>query len=325
MGDLVKFETELPADILAELDELGLGDAPDIFGPSISINRISLANNKFTFIVDGEDIGIIDEEGLPPTSLFFLPVATMPAVGRIYYSSPYDGDGEGSGPDCFSEDGKIPSPAAPAPQSDKCASCRQNAKGSASNGSAKACSYIHNVVVMAAVKDGKNLRWIEGLFKLSLKGGSLFGNTPEGFYNWRGLVAMLKQNGARLQQVLVHARFNTSKGAPPNTLMFRPLSAAPVKLISKAISLWKEMDETTREAHIRVGPVTASADAEAVQDEAPAPEPKPEPKPEPEPKKKRATRKKTAAKPKPEPEPEPVADDGDDDGLVSFDDDDIPF
>lgn len=57
---------------------------------------------------------------------------------RVYYSRPYQPDAI-SAPDCYSFDGDTPHEQSQVPQADRCAQCRFNEFGSASNGKGKGC------------------------------------------------------------------------------------------------------------------------------------------------------------------------------------------
>jgi len=131
--------------------------------------------------------------------------AFAPDVSRVFYAKAYDG--EVSAPDCWSQDGKTPSPEASNPQHNKCDGCEQNIAGSGQNNS-RACRYQqHIAVVLANDMEG-------AVLKLTVPAKSVFGK-EEG--DNRALQAYARHLGAQNidpSEVITRMKFDTKSEAP---------------------------------------------------------------------------------------------------------------
>jgi hypothetical protein len=100
--------------------------------------RVKLSSTNFV-LVDGNG----DEVPYPPAKLvpgpddnMYLPIVALAAkkkLSKTWYAGAYNKDAYGVAPDCFSNDSERPDPSVPAPQSDTCAMCPNNAWGSATD------------------------------------------------------------------------------------------------------------------------------------------------------------------------------------------------
>lgn len=122
---------------------------------------ISLRNGQFVPMMGKEAMAPL------PVPLNVIILDFQQDVGRVFYDGAYDPSKTNVTPDCWSVDGKTPDENAPKRQAPGCSTCPQNAKGSAMNGRAKACSYSRRIVVMVPGYDTP--------FMLKLGGMSLFG------------------------------------------------------------------------------------------------------------------------------------------------------
>jgi hypothetical protein len=99
----------------------------------------------------GEETLIRDERGQPRQELDVVIVGASPSISKNFYLKGYS-QGDDAAPDCFSVDGLTPDPTSPHKQANVCATCPQNAWGSAQttpNGKkAKACRDQRMVAVV---------------------------------------------------------------------------------------------------------------------------------------------------------------------------------
>jgi len=177
--------------------------------------RISIKGGVFRLMVDGNQVAAIDERFLD-----VVIVNAAPTIGRTFYMKSYDPDSP-AGPDCWSPDGEKPHATAANPQSDRCATCPQNVKGSG-QGDSRACRFSQRLaVVLANDIDGH-------VMQLQLPATSIFG----------------KEEGEN-RPLQAYARFLAAQGVSPETLVtrmkFDTKSEAP-KLHFKAMR-WLTEDE----------------------------------------------------------------------------------
>lgn len=174
-------------------------------------NRIGLRNSRFRLIVAGIEEGIIEENYL---DVIFLSAA--PAVSRVYYKDAYK-QGENTPPVCFSADGIVPHTDVKNKQSDKCATCPMNVKGSkVSDGQKyKACGYFRRVVVMLA-GDVEAKR----VFKLDVKGQGIFGDSSANAKSLNDYIKALDTRGVDAGQVVTRIKFDLDASVPK--LLFSP-------------------------------------------------------------------------------------------------------
>lgn len=176
------------------------------------INRVSLRNGKFRFNKNGVEV-IVSQK---PT-LDVVIIAANPAVSRLYYAKAFDAEAVGERPDCYSRDGKAPEADSPNKQSEVCATCKQNAVGSAINGKGRACAFKKRVVIVAPSK-------IEGdAFAVDVAAMGLFGDDKpaQRQYNLRSYIEALKANGLIVPAVVTRLSFDDDESVPK--LFFTPV------------------------------------------------------------------------------------------------------
>jgi hypothetical protein len=105
--------------------------------------RISIEGGVFRLIAGGKEIAAI-----PDRHLDVVIVAAAPNIVRTFYAGTYV-KGQASGPDCWSADGERPDASIESPQSDRCATCPNNAKGSGT-GDSRACRFSQRLAVVLA-------------------------------------------------------------------------------------------------------------------------------------------------------------------------------
>ena len=162
--------------------------------------RISIKGGVFRLYDGGKEIAAIEER--------YLDVVIVNAaddISRVFYAKSYDG--EASSPDCWSQDGKTPSPESANPQHNKCEGCKQNIAGSGQNNS-RACRFQqHIAVVLANDMEGS-------VMQLTVPAKSIFGG-EEG--DNRALQAYARHLGAQNidpSEVVTRLKFDTKVESP---------------------------------------------------------------------------------------------------------------
>ena len=240
---------------------------------------ISIKGGVFRLNEGGKEIAAIEERYLD-----VVIVNAAPDVSRVFYAKAYDG--EVSAPDCWSQDGKTPSPEASNPQHNKCDGCQQNIAGSGQNNS-RACRFQqHIAVVLANDMEG-------AVLKLTVPAKSVFGK-EEG--DNRALQAYARHLGAQNidpSEVITRMKFDTKSEAPKlffkamrwltddefPTIQEQGKTDTAVKAITMSFS---KMDSVAAPAPLKLeGKRPAPAVVE--EEEAPQPQPKDKTKPKPPP------------------------------------------
>jgi hypothetical protein len=145
---IIPANIQIPAHLAARLQQpssLAASLAAGL-GTGISVPRISIKGARFR-IVEGKTETVLDE-----IKLKTVIVGANPAVTKTYYGKAWDPNDEATGPDCYSNDGKVPAADAEKPQSDGCALCPHNQWGSkiSPNGQKiKACADQKKLAVVA--------------------------------------------------------------------------------------------------------------------------------------------------------------------------------
>lgn len=179
-------------------------------GISNSVKRISIKGGVFRLVAGGKEVAAIDERHLN-----VIIVKAAPKVSRIFYASSYDADNI-AGPDCWSNDGERPDPAAAKKQSDTCLSCAKNQAGSG-QGNSRACRYQQRLAVVLENNPSGDV------MQLTLPAASVFGK-EEG--DKRPLQAYARylavQNPpVNPEQIVTEMRFDTKAESPK--LYFKPV------------------------------------------------------------------------------------------------------
>lgn len=180
----------------------------------MAINRISLRGQKFRFNKEGVEVGISRAEFLD-----VVVVAANPHVARTFYLKKYSDDQPGTRPDCYSQDGRTPEADSPALQSQTCALCPQNVKGSAVQGDSKgkACGYGKRIIVTA------DNDIMGDAFAIDVKAQGLFGDdTPaQRQFNLKSYIEALKNNGLIVPAVVTRISFDDKSSV--SKLFFTPV------------------------------------------------------------------------------------------------------
>lgn len=206
-------------------------------------NRIGLKGSRFRLVVNGIEEGVIEENYLDTILL-----SAAPAVSRVFYEGTYKQGGDNAPPTCYSPDGIAPPLDVPQRQSDKCATCPQNVKGSkvADGQKFKACGYFRRLVLMLA-GDTEDRR----VFKLDAKSGSLWGENSATAKNLNDYIKSMESRGVDVGQVVTRITFDLESSVPK--LLFRPfryigpdeLDAVRTLVASDEVQLMATVNMTT--------------------------------------------------------------------------------
>lgn len=149
--NLVPANLSIPAHALARMQApiasgLSSAIAGGISGGS-AFPRLSIKGSRFRVVFEGT------ETVLPQIELDVVIVGANPGISKAWYEGAWSADAPTTAPDCYSLDGKVPSPSAAKPQSEACASCQWNSWGSKQNldgKDIKACPDQKRLAVIAA-------------------------------------------------------------------------------------------------------------------------------------------------------------------------------
>ncbi len=170
--------------------------------------RISIKGGVFRLLVDGKEVASIDERYLD-----VVIVNAAPKIGRTFYMKAYDGDTPAA-PDCWSADGEKPDASAVNPQSDRCATCEKNTKGSGM-GESRACRFSQRLAVVLAND-------LEGhVMQLQLPATSIFGKEEGDKRPLQAYARYIVANQASPEMMITRMQFDTKAEAPK--LFFKPV------------------------------------------------------------------------------------------------------
>ena len=245
------------------------------------INRLSLRNSKFRFVKQGVEIGVSTN----PT-LDVVIVAANPSVGRLWWEKGFENDQAGQRPDCYSRDGKAPEADAAKPQSSLCATCPQNAAGSAKNGKGKACSYKKRVIIVAPGALAGDA------YALDVGSMSMFGDDQpaQRKFSLKGYIEALKANGLIVPAVVTRLAFDDNESVPK--LDFTPvrvLTEAEFRVVEQRITdpaiieMLDDIDRKSEEGKPIGAPAQIAAPTPVQQVQQPAAQPAPVAQPAPAP------------------------------------------
>jgi len=150
-NNLIPANLSIPAHALARMQApvasgLGAAISGGISGGS-AFPRLSIKGSRFRIVFEGT------ETVLPQIELDVVIVGANPSISKAWYEGAWSADADAKAPDCYSLDGKLPSPSANNPQSEACASCQWNSWGSKQNldgKDIKACPDQKRLAVIAA-------------------------------------------------------------------------------------------------------------------------------------------------------------------------------
>lgn len=182
-------------------------------GAGTGMKRISIRGGTFRMMVDGKEVAQNEDRAMN-----VIIVAANPNVSRQYYEGTY-AEGEKVAPACWSNDGITPDTRVEEPQSDKCATCKQNIKGSG-QGESRACRYQQRLAVALENDIGG------GVYQLTLPATSIFGAAEGGKMPLQAYAKFLGGHNLPITVVVSEMRFDTNSATPKLTFKaVRPLEA----------------------------------------------------------------------------------------------------
>jgi len=175
-----------------------------------SSRRISIKGNVFRKIVNGKEVGAIEDRHM---NVIFVKMAHQPS--RTLYTGGYK-EGEKSAPTCWSNDSKTPDPEVKNPPASACEACPNSVKGSGQGGNGTACrlSWRTAVVLPNDVKGD--------VMQLVLPATSVFGKEENGKWPFREYVKMLANHNISAGRVVTKMQFDTKSPVP--RVLFSPVS-----------------------------------------------------------------------------------------------------
>lgn len=177
-------------------------------GGGQSGKRVSIKGGVFRLISDGKEVAAVEERYLD-----VVIVNAAPKISRTYYGEAFDPDNPAP-PSCWSADGDKPSPGVKEPQSQTCATCPQNIKGSG-NGESRACRFSQRLAVVLAND-------IEGdVLQLALPATSIFGKEVGEDRPLQAYSRWLVAQGIGPDMVVTRMKFDTKAESPK--LFFKPM------------------------------------------------------------------------------------------------------
>lgn len=169
--------------------------------------RISIKGGVFRLLVDGKEVAAVDERYLD-----VVIVNAAPKIGRTFYMSAYNPENP-AGPDCWSADGDKPDATAAKPQSDRCATCPQNVKGSGM-GESRACRFSQRLAVVLAND-------VEGdVMQLQVPATSIFGKEEGDKRPLQAYARYLAAQNVSPEMLVTRMQFDTKSESPK--LVFKP-------------------------------------------------------------------------------------------------------
>lgn len=175
-----------------------------------SSRRISIKGNVFRKIVNGKEVGAIEDRHM---NVIFVKMAHNPS--RTLYTGGYK-EGEKTSPTCWSNDSKTPDPEVKNPPASSCETCAFSVKGSGQGGTGTACrlSWRTAVVLPNDVKGD--------VMQLVLPATSVFGKEENGKWPFREYVKMLANHNISAGRVVTKMQFDTKSPVP--RVLFSPVS-----------------------------------------------------------------------------------------------------
>lgn len=201
------------------------GQANDLSeGIRQSFGIISIKGGKFRIKYKGEETPITDENGEARPSIELVIVKANNFLNKQYYKGKYV-EGNSAPPDCYSLDGKVPSPNVQTPVHSNCAGCPMNAFGSLVSESG---------VKQKACRDTKKLAVVP-LFDLKnagFGGPMLLRVPPSALRDLASFSEVMKSRGYPYNSVGVRVGFAMDAAHPkPTFKAIRPLTDDEAEVI----------------------------------------------------------------------------------------------
>lgn len=199
-------------------------------------NRIGLKGARFRLVQGGQEVAIKDEPYLD-----IVVLGANAAISRTFYLEKWE-QGKKVAPACFSADGIAPDAKSSSVQSTRCATCKQNEKGSVvfdSGKKGRACSFSKRVAVMI-YGDPDSV-----VYQLDVKALSLFGDgvASKGLYTLAEYSKLLQARGVRAESLVTRISFDTDSSVPK--LFFTPQAFVAEGELAEILKLSKSAEVKT--------------------------------------------------------------------------------
>jgi len=225
-------------------------------GGTDTTKRISIKGGVFRLVAGNKEIASIEDRYLD-----VVVVNAAPHVQRSFYADKFV-EGEAVKPACWSTDGEKPSADARDPQSDRCATCPQNVKGSG-EGESRACRFSQRLAVVLAND-------LEGdVLQLTLPATSIFGKEDGENRPLQAYARWLAAQNISPEMVVTRMKFDTKAAVPK--LFFKPMRWLDDDEYATTAKVGKS-DTAVKAITFTVAPDTKPA--AQTEDEPPAPAPK---------------------------------------------------
>lgn len=216
-------------------------------------------NGTFKRVINGEQIGKAIRGEFNA-----IIVDALPKVSRVFYAGKYDPDAKPTLPDCWSNLGDKPEPAAGNPQASNCASCPKNVVGSGENGKGRACRFQRRIALLIAGDDSGDV------YQFSVPAKSLFGKGSGNVHPFESYVKFLIANGEGPDTVVTNIAYNLD--AETMELQFTPMRGITDE--EYALVQAARNDPATRQMIVLTVGAQDTAATAAKTEEAPKPQPK---------------------------------------------------
>jgi hypothetical protein len=249
---------------LALLDGVEDNLTSTLAGSSASMNRrISIDGSVFREVINGKEVRVNEERAMNAVIVNAAPIS------RMFFAGTYV-KGQVSKPTCWSSDTQRPDPKVPEDQrqAEKCIDCKQNIRGSASQGEGRACRYQQRVAVML---DGALDK--EEVYQMTLPATSVFGDGENGKLPLQAYGRYLKAHNTHAISIVTEMRFDTSSSVPKLTFKaVRPLEEDELK----AVIAMREHPDTIKAITLNVSQMDGVIPSDG-EKKAPVARPAPEP------------------------------------------------
>lgn len=193
-------------------------------------SRISIRGGKFRMVVGGEQVAVKKGDTLN------VVIVNAADIARTYYEGTFDPENPSS-PTCWSGDTRKPSEDVPEDQrqSDTCATCPMNIKGSG-QGDSRACRFSQR---LAVVLEGE----LDKVYQLQVPATSIFGEAKGNDMGLQSYVKFLSAHNTPAVAVITEMRFDEDSTAPK--LYFKPVRGLDEEELRQVLEV-RESDEAKK-------------------------------------------------------------------------------
>ncbi len=191
-----------------------------------SYPRLAFKGSRFRLRQGDEEIVLEDN------TIETIILRDFPAVSRIFFGEAYDPEGDGK-PACASADGEHPVSTLATPQSNNCATCPQNQKGSAitdDGRKSRACGFYKRLIIL--IKGHEEV----GPIICDVKAMSLFGDSKpnDNWWSLKAYIGRLKSNGVKFINMVTAITFDTDSSVPK--VLFSPVKFVDERLFIDTVA-----------------------------------------------------------------------------------------